>query len=71
MKSKNNVPQFFYDETGKTVRVLLKPVEFENLIEKLEELYDLDIIRKRAKKKERTYTLEEVMTETRERMSKR
>ena len=44
-------PHILYDENNKTVGVILKPEDFQHLIDQLEELYDFELIKERSKKK--------------------
>ena len=63
-------PRFVYDEKEKKVGVILSIKEFDHLIDELEDYQDYLLAQERRDKKEKLYTLEEVVKETRERMKK-
>lgn len=56
-------PKFIYDEKDKKTGVLFTIRDFERIMEELEDFYDYELIKKRCKKKEKTFTPEEVMAE--------
>jgi PHD/YefM family antitoxin component YafN of YafNO toxin-antitoxin module len=63
-------PKFVYDENGKKVGVVLDPKEFEKLVNELEDYQDYELIQQRSRKKEKLYSLEEVIKETLERIKR-
>ncbi len=56
-------PRFIYDEEGEKTGILLTLRDFERIVEELEDFYDYEIVKKRSKKKEKTFTPEQVMAE--------
>lgn len=55
--------RFMYDDNGKKIAVVMPPQDFELIIDELEDFQDYDIVTKRLKTKQKTYSLEEVMQE--------
>jgi hypothetical protein len=56
-------PKFAYDEKGQKIGVVLIPKDFEALVDVLEDYQDYEFVRNRKRKKEKTYTLEEIRAE--------
>ncbi len=56
-------PMFVYDEKGKKTGAMFRPSDFEIIIEELEDYHDYKMIKKRSRKKYKTFTPEEVLAE--------
>ena len=56
-------PMFVYDEKGKKTGVMINPSDFEIVREELEDYYDYKMLKRRSKKKYKTFTPEEVLAE--------
>ena len=56
-------PHFAYDQKDQKVGVVLTYKDFEDLMDELQDVYDYELVQKRKKKKEKTYSLEEVSQE--------
>jgi hypothetical protein len=69
-RKKKVEPLIVYDADGNEVGVILEESEFLKLMDRLEGLLDSKIVQERKKKKEKTYTHEEIVAETLMRMGK-
>ena len=56
-------PRFMYDEKNKKIGVILKPKDFEKILDELEDCLDLEYLKKHGGEKHKTITFEEVMAE--------
>lgn len=56
-------PKFIYDDNGKKMGVALMPEDFEIISDMLEDYHDVQDVLRSRKKKEKTYTLEQVRSE--------
>lgn len=61
MKKTSNLKIIIDEKTQKKLEVLMSLKEFNTLIEKLEDLYDLNIAYERSLKKDKILSYEEVM----------
>ncbi|MFA5075174.1 MAG: hypothetical protein WC436_03675 [Candidatus Babeliales bacterium] len=62
-KTKINKPLFLVDDEGNKTGVLIKIADFKKMEEELEDYYDYKIIKERSKKKQKTYTAEQIKAE--------
>jgi len=63
MQTKNKLIKFLSDDVGNKTGVLLKKTDFDKIIKKLEDYHDYKTIKKLSGKKQKTYTVEEVLAE--------
>jgi predicted DNA-binding protein len=53
-------PHYLYDETGEVRGVLLKAKDFEKLVEKMEDFYDVAAVERVKKENKKFYSFEEI-----------
>jgi hypothetical protein len=53
-------PKFMYDDRGRQIGVILSCADLNTIFEELEDFYDYTLINERSKRKQKTYTMEEV-----------